>query len=276
MDKYLELIKSTIKTLIAHIASDPSGFIMFVWENIFKSFALILLGIIVLNWILSMTKVIKKKKLQRITSLCICLSFIALCCWTLYRYDCPSSPADTAHEDYRSYFNDVQKVQIIAARKYGIKPIKNRTAAQQAIQTGNLVKLSTCRNYKLAPMSHSIPYLTNNAAQLLSDIGGNFRDSLNSKGMCAHKIVVTSVLRTDEDVERLMKQNSVAVKNSAHRHATTFDISYRDYERVGLGRTDKSELKKVLSQVLIDLKERRRCYVKYEVKSGCYHITVRS
>lgn len=276
MDKYLELIKSTIKAVITHITSDPSAFIMFVWENIFKPFALILLGIIILNWILSMTKVIKKKKLQRITSWCICLSFIALCCWVLCGCKYSSSCADTVHENYRSYFNDVQKVQIVAARKYGIKPIKNRAAAQQAIQTGNLVKLSTCRNYKLAPMSHSIPYLTNNAAQLLSDIGENFRDSLNSKGMCAHKIVVTSVLRTDADVERLMKQNNVAVKNSAHRHATTFDISYRDYERVGLGRTDKSELKKVLSEVLRDLKERRRCYVKYEVKPGCYHITVRS
>jgi len=31
----------------------------------------------------------------------------------------------------------------------------------------------------------------------------------------------------------------------------------------------------VLSEVLNDMRQNKRCYVKYEVKQGCYHITVR-
>ena len=53
---------------------------------------------------------------------------------------------------------------------------------------------------------------------------------MEAKGIDRHRIIVTSILRTEEDVERLMNHNSVAVKNSAHRHATTFDISYRHFE----------------------------------------------
>ena len=33
-------------------------------------------------------------------------------------------------------------------------------------------------------------------------------------------------------------------------------------------------LKWILSEVLQDFREQRRCHVKYEVKQGCFHITV--
>ena len=34
-------------------------------------------------------------------------------------------------------------------------------------------------------------------------------------------------------------------------------------------------LKWVLSEVLRDMREAKRCYVKYEVKQGCFHLTAR-
>jgi hypothetical protein len=34
-------------------------------------------------------------------------------------------------------------------------------------------------------------------------------------------------------------------------------------------------LKWVLSEVLRDMRESNRCYIKYEVKQGCFHMTVR-
>jgi hypothetical protein len=34
-------------------------------------------------------------------------------------------------------------------------------------------------------------------------------------------------------------------------------------------------LKWVLSEVLRDMREQKRCYIKYEVKQGCFHMTVR-
>ena len=183
---------------------------------------------------------------------------------------------EEGHENYSAYFNDMQGRQLSAARKYGIAPIKDRSAAEESIRSGGLVKISNCRSYKLAPLRYSIPYLTQNAGDVLEMIGDNFRDSLNAKGLCEHKIVVTSVLRTDADVERLMKTNSLAVRNSAHRHATTFDISYKTFVPVGLNlKTDGEDLKKVLAEVLRDLRKEKLCYVRYEKKQSCFHITVR-
>jgi adenylosuccinate lyase len=94
--------------------------------------------------------------------------------------------------------------------------------------------------------------------------------------MTTHKIVVTSLLRTDADIEKLMRQNSVAVKNSAHRHATTFDISYTRFVPASITtNANPHEMKKVLAEVLRDLRDAKLCYVKYEKSQNCFHITSR-
>ena len=217
-----------------------------------------------------------KKEIRRIGVMLTLLAVFAVGAIRIYQRTMMGSDQNPKHDKYSVMFNDVQKTQIAAAKKYGISPIKDRAAAQEAIKSGTLVELSDCSDYKLARMGYSLPYLTANAAEILEKIGSNFRDSLSARGICEHKIVVTSVLRTDADVEKLMKNNTVAVKNSAHRHATTFDISYIRYEPVGLGlRSDIGTLKSVLAGVLDDLREEELCYVKYEINQACFHITVR-
>ena len=204
------------------------------------------------------------------------LSVLALCLLKLGNYVHADSYNEPYHEKYNEYFNDMQQTQITAARKYGIKPIKDREAAKAIIKQENLVMIKSCRNYKVAQLRNSIPYLTEDAAHLLEMISENFRDSLKSKGIDRHRIIVTSVLRTEEDVQRLMEHNTVAVKNSAHRHATTFDITYRHFETTLFSfKTDEVELKKSLAEVLRDLRKDKLCYVRYEIKPGCFHITVR-
>ena len=194
-----------------------------------------------------------------------------------WNYFCTDYVNEQYHEKYSEYFNDMQQTQIAAARKYGIAPISDREAAKAIIKQENLVKIRSCRNYKVAQLRNSIPYLTEDAAWLLTKISENFRDSLEAKGIERHKLIVTSVLRTDEDVQRLMEYNTVAVKNSAHRHATTFDISYRDFETALFTfKTNEVELKKTLGEVLRDLRKDGLCYVRYEIKPGCFHITVRN
>lgn len=193
--------------------------------------------------------------------------------WNCFCTDYVNEPY---HEKYSAYFNDMQQTQIAAAREYGIAPISDREAAKDIIKQENLVKIKSCRNYKVAQLRNSIPYLTEDAACLLTMIGENFRDSLEAKGIERHRIIVTSVLRTDEDVQRLMDYNTVAVKNSAHRHATTFDISYRHFETaLFTSKTNEVELKKTLGEVLRDLRKDTLCFVRYEIKPGCFHITVR-
>ena len=258
------------------IISNHTDALQLGWDIAIRPFCLIVVPICLL-WLISAMKCKGKRKL--ICRLClsaISISIITVGAARVYQFAFPDLHTESGHENYSAYFNDMQKRQIGAAQKYGISPIKDRSAAKHAIKSGNLVKVTSCQDYQLAPMGHSIPYLTDNAADILAEIGRNFRDSLDSKGLCDHKIVVTSILRTDEDIERLMKKNNVAVKNSAHRYATTFDISYSNFVPVGLNlNTDRGDLKKVLAEVLRDLRNEKLCYVRYETSQSCFHITTR-
>ena len=182
--------------------------------------------------------------------------------------------------DYATLYNDQNGVQLKSARKFGIKQtLKNRDAADDV--KDSLVHIKDNSHYSIAKLTHSIPYLTNGAAGLLDMIGKNFLDSLESKGLNPNKIIVTSVLRTQEDIEKLQKSNPNSVKNSAHCYATTFDITYARYDKIKfknlrLCESVKPELlKKVLGEVLRDLRKQNKCYVKYEVKQRCFHVTTR-
>ena len=183
--------------------------------------------------------------------------------------------------DYATLFNDQNGVQLKAAAKFGIQqPLKNRNEADK-VRDG-LVRIRDNSHYSIAKLTHSIPYLTDGAAELLDMIGKNFLDSLESKGLNPNKIIVTSVLRTQEDVKKLQKSgNPNAVSNSAHCYATTFDITYTYYDKSWFNNfrfcesVETETLKKVLGEVLRDLRKQKKCYVKYEVKQRCFHITTR-
>ena len=183
--------------------------------------------------------------------------------------------------DYATLFNDQNGIQLKSARKFGIKQtLKNRDEADDV--KDSLVHIKSNSHYNIATLTHSIPYLTEGAAGLLDMIGKNFLDSLESKGLNPNKIIVTSVLRTQEDIKKLQKSgNPNAINNSAHCYATTFDITYARFDKIKfknlrLCESVKPELlKKVLGEVLRDLREQKKCYVKYEVRQRCFHITTR-
>ena len=182
---------------------------------------------------------------------------------------------------YSDAFPDLQDVQIVAANKWGVSPVQNRSEAEG--RKSELVYVGSNPYFFVEPLRQSIPYLVPRASVLLQDIGRNFFDSLQVKGLPLHKIVVTSVLRSKDDVARLRRGNVNATENSCHMYGTTFDIAYNRYLRVeetdSAYRKDRTagdvRLKQVLSEVLNDLRKQGRCYVKYEVKQGCFHATVR-
>lgn len=183
--------------------------------------------------------------------------------------------------NYASLFNDQNGVQLKSAARFGIKrTLKDRKEAN-GVKDG-LVHIRDNSHYSIAELAHSIPYLTDGAAELLDMIGKNFLDSLESKGLNPNRIIVTSVLRTQEDIKKLQKSgNPNAVSNSAHCYATTFDITYVRYDKVKYRNfrryesVEKAILKNVLGEVLRDLRKQNKCYVKYEVKQRCFHITTR-
>lgn len=175
---------------------------------------------------------------------------------------------------YRRTFPDDNDVQLVAARKHGVKPVQDRKEAEQKKE--NLVFVGSNPYFHVEKLSSSIPFLVPRAALLLQDIGSNFFDSLAVKQIPMHKIIVTSVLRTRNDVKRLRRHNVNATENSCHLYGTTFDISYNRYVTPnGCRKVRNDTLKWVLSEVLDDMRQNDRCYIKYEVKQGCYHITVR-
>ena len=180
---------------------------------------------------------------------------------------------------FKNEFPDTNALQLAAALKYGVKPVLNRLDAEK--RKNELVYVGSNPYFYVRGLSASIPYLVPRAAVLLQDIGKNFFDSLQVKRVPLHKIQVTSVLRTKEDVERLRKYNRNATEQSCHLYGTTFDIGYNKYLTVRdpsgpLRREVRDDtLKFILSEVLRDLRNQNRCYVKYEVKQGCFHITVR-
>ena len=180
---------------------------------------------------------------------------------------------------YQTCFPDTNAVQLAAALKWGVSPVKNREDAEA--RKRELVYIGSNPYYHVDPLYSSIPYLVPHAADLLQDIGEAFFDSLYVKGLPLHRIIVTSVLRSQEDVAKLRRRNGNATENSCHLYGTTVDICYNRYETVedpdGPSRraVRNDTLKWVLSEVLRDMREQGRVYIKYEVKQGCFHMTVR-
>ena len=179
---------------------------------------------------------------------------------------------------FKETFPDSQSIQEVAARKWGVKPVANRHDAEK--RKKELVYIESNPYYHVDKMARSIPYLVPCAAILLNDIGRSFLDSLYMKGVPFHLPIVTSVLRTKEDVVKLRGYNSNATENSCHLYGTTFDICYNRYKTVSAPdeqrrKVQNDTLKWILSEVLRDMRNNNRCYIKYEVKQGCFHITVR-
>ncbi len=173
---------------------------------------------------------------------------------------------------YKESFPDCQDVQIVSAERWGVKPVKNREDAE--LRKKELVYVGENPYYHVDKLYSSIPYLVPRAALLLQDIGSAFYDSLYVKGVPLNQLIVTSVLRTMDDVKKLQRRNGNATERSCHLFGTTFDICYNRYEPVERA-VRNDTLKWVLSEVLRDMREQGRCYIKYEVKQGCYHMTVR-
>lgn len=182
------------------------------------------------------------------------------------------------NNNYNKTFNDLPDLHNVAAEAIGVEPLAFR--ADTSKYEDRLVRIPLeLEIYKVDKLTHSIPLLVPEAVALLTDIGVNFRDSLISKGIePLYKPIITSITRTDEDVKRLSRRNVNASEGSVHRRGTTIDISWSRFEK--LDTTDErivgdGKLKQILGQVLHDLRQRDRCYIKHERKQACFHITAR-
>ena len=180
---------------------------------------------------------------------------------------------------YKRSFPDLNDKHLEVAKTVGIRPLEDREEAESMKE--KLTHITDNEFYVVDSLTHSIPYLVPRASALLDTIGSNFLDSLAAKGLNPNQVIVTSVLRTQSDVKRLRRRNGNASANSAHCFGATFDVSWKRFKKVEdedgrpLQDVGSDTLKLVLSEVLRDLRQAEKCYIKYELKQGCFHFTAR-
>lgn len=219
----------------------------------------------------------------------IAVIFLVLMCvggalWIWYSSP-KTSKVDVSDKLCSEWFDDRNKRQLGVAQKVGLKrPLQSRKEIDGVMS--QLVKISSTDNYKIDKLTHSVPYLTPGGKKLLDMLGREFAKNLEQRGLGPYRFIVTSVLRTKEDVAGLQKSGNVnSSSNSAHCYATTFDITYVRFDEIenfpniagGVipNKASKSELKRALMDALRKLQLEGKCYVKYEIKQKCFHITTR-
>ena len=176
---------------------------------------------------------------------------------------------------YSKLCNDLNEEHLNVAKRTGLKRVpKNRAE----VESEGLVEIKDNDLYIIYDLRYSVPFLTKNAARELEAIAQAFSDSLRNHGLLDYKLVVSSVLRTEDDVLRLRRSgNPNASANSAHCYGTTFDIAYTRYYREDESKEfmQPFELTKVLGEVLLDRRNAGHCLVKYERQEHCFHITAK-
>lgn len=197
----------------------------------------------------------------------------------LFAFSCCRKTTEGYHinsfQNFSRTFNDLNDAHLTAAHKIGINPIASRAEAEK--QTNKLSEVETCRYYRIDSLTNSVPFLVKKASKLLKIVGENFQDSLENKNAPKYKIIITSILRTHDDIKKLRRKNGNSSLNSAHLFGTTFDVAYARFEKKDEDdpNVPEDKLKAVLAEVLRDLQKQGKCYVRYEVKQGCFHITAR-
>ena len=173
----------------------------------------------------------------------------------------------------KAQFNDLNPLHLEAGRSLGLaEPPESR----EDINIWRLREIKDCRYYVVDRLDYSVPYLTRGGARLLDEIGENFRDSLEAKGMIPVRFKLSSVLRTKDDVRRLRRSGNVnASENSSHCYGCTFDIAWASYDLPKRYNATWDQYRGVMAEVLRDLRAEGKCYVKFEAKESCFHITSR-
>ena len=192
----------------------------------------------------------------------------------LVRSEIPMMPSP-ANMSYSEMFPDMNDIQLEAAKRNGLHdPYK----LKHPEQSDELVRVETCEAYAVDALRHSKPYLVPQAEKLLMYIGHRFNEIQTEYGITRKvRPIVTSLLRSRGDVKRLRRVNRNATENSCHLYGTTFDISYTHFmDEDAKVVSGKSKYKDLLAKALYELRFENLCYVRYERRQPCFHITVRS
>ncbi len=196
---------------------------------------------------------------------------------------------------------DANAAQTARARALGIP---RGGDVERLEESGRLRELaSSSRYWVVRDLDYSAPYVTPDAEAMLAEIGERWLASLDSLGLPAFRLEITSVLRTPADQARLRRSNPNAASGvSSHEFGTTIDIAYRRFApplgaaedrlaganpalRPHLAAVHDSllaetaamrgtELQAVLGRVIAAMREEGKLMVMMERQQTVYHMTV--
>jgi hypothetical protein len=207
----------------------------------------------------------------------------------------------SVQRDMRRHLN---AAHVAAAQRNGVGPVRDSTHVEALVRAGRLVRLPDSTQWWVTrELDYSLPYVTPGTQAALEEVGRRFHSRLESRGLPAIRLDVTSVLRTDELQARLRRSNrNAASSTSSHEFGTTLDIAYSAFaaplepivpletaeapwlephlarfasamaESVAARRS--RELQAILGHVLLELQEEGRVMVTLERLQPVYHLTV--
>ncbi|MBO6575045.1 MAG: hypothetical protein JJ896_06510 [Rhodothermales bacterium] len=188
------------------------------------------------------------------------------------------------------------------ARSVGVPQPVTQAALDIFVQSGRLVPLQDSRFWAIRDLDHSMPFVVPQMVGLLNEMGTRFHARLEERGLPPIRFEITSVLRTEEDQQRLRRRNRNATRGtSTHQFGTTLDITYAGYRaplkpvltldtvdapwlesglrrmeafaiEVGTARVAR-ELQSILGAVLRELQDEGRVMVTMERRQPVFHIT---
>ncbi|MCB8999556.1 MAG: hypothetical protein H6540_05750 [Bacteroidales bacterium] len=166
---------------------------------------------------------------------------------------------------------------IAVSSSTGIRKCKNEKEIMEYAASGKLKEIKDCKAYYLDNLSHSYPYLTKDAKELLDEIADRFGEKISNTRLKGSKFKITSVTRTTEKLKSLRGVNSNASLNSPHMYGNTFDISYKTFKthKYFMTNCDDKYLMEALAEVIWQLRKEKKCWATFEKSQNCYHVVAR-
>lgn len=150
----------------------------------------------------------------------------------------------------------------------GIQPQKLDKDLTKLLKRGILLEIKSTDVLHVDFMPHSKPFLLPKSRNFILHLSEEYDKRCKSNGLKTIPIHLTSGTRSIDGVKRLQKNNQNSIEDSPHLRGKTFDISYSQF-----GLNGKPHLK-LLVNLLYTYKRQKKCFVKFEKKQNCLHITV--
>jgi len=199
---------------------------------------------------------------------------------THYVSDCDHVKFANAPITPSKKLNDSNELQLIHALKNGLRnPFTSNEEFNAKIDSlkkkSILFEVTENRYYQLKELKYSQPYLIPEAIDMLDEIGYRFQESLEQKKYNNYRFRITSLLRTEENQNKLHHFNGNATDHSTHLYGTTVDISYKNFYNTKKDTIESSfEAVQTLTKVLIEMRQECKLLAVRECHQSCFHITV--